>query len=102
MNEQELTPEQKENEVVMETHLFRCIRFVNKSDPGFSALFGLLTDLIEQGKEYPENIKLLIKGMNASIVHHAIHKHTSEDIQKLKKMSEDRIALSKLEAEKCE
>jgi hypothetical protein len=78
-----------ENRVVLESHIFRTLRMVNrKEDIGFSAYWYLLCEVILNGK-YSEDIKLLIKAMQAIMVCHKIVTHADSDIVELKKQSQE-------------
>ena len=74
--------------VVLESHIFRTMRMVNrKEDIGFSGYWGLLCEIILHGKDYSEDVKLLIKAMQGVMVQHKIVTHPDSDIVELKKQA---------------
>lgn len=74
--------------VVLESHIFRTMRMVNrKNDIGFSGYWGLLCEVILNGKDYSEDVKLLIKAMQGVMVQHKIVTHPDSDIVELKKQA---------------
>jgi len=74
--------------VVLESHIWRTMRMVNrKEDIGFSGYWGLLCEVILNGKDYSEDVKLLIKAMQSVMVQHKIVTHPDSDIVELKKQA---------------
>jgi len=74
--------------VVLESHIFRTMRMVNrKEDIGFSGYFGLLCEIILHGTDYSEDVKLLVKAMQGVMVQHKIITHPDSDIVELKKQA---------------
>ena len=85
--------------VVLESHIFRTMRMVNrKNDIGFSGYWGLLCEVILNGKDYSEDVKLLIKAMQGVMVQHRIVVHPDSDIVELKKQAAAEEAKKNLKA----
>jgi len=69
----------KDLEIQLETHVFTCYKYKDSPDSGFSANLHLLLEAIEHSdKVKDENIKLIAKGILASVMHHKIHIHDME------------------------
>jgi hypothetical protein len=72
---------EKKIEVQLETHIFTCVKYSESPDSGFSANLYLLLEAIEHSdKVKDENIKLIAKGILASVMHHKIQKHDMEKV----------------------
>lgn len=79
----EIKPEAPKLEVELESHIFTCIKYKDSPDNGFSANLFLLTEAIEHSdKVKDENIKLIAKGLLASVMNHQIQKHDIEQVNK--------------------
>ena len=98
---EKLTEEEQKahkDRVILESHIFRTMRMVNrKEDIGFSGYWYLLCEVILNGKDYTEDIKLLIKAMQGVMLQHKIITHTDADLLELKKQAQD--AQNKLKEE---
>lgn len=88
---EKLTEEEQKahpDRVVLESHIWRTMRMINrKEDIGFSGYWGLLCEVILNGKDYSEDVKLLIKAMQSVMVQHKIITHPDSDIVELKKQA---------------
>ena len=85
----EVQPETKiaNADVELESHIYTCVKYKNSPDSGFSAnLFLLLEAVQHSDKVTDEDIKLIAKGILASVMHHQIKKH---DMEKLNQQLED-------------
>jgi len=88
---EKLTEEEQKahpDRVVLESHIFRTMRMINrKEDIGFSGYFGLLCEIILHGTDYSEDVKLLVKAMQGVMVQHKIITHPDSDIVELKRQA---------------
>ena len=85
----EVQPETKiaNADVELESHIYTCVKYKNSPDSGFSAnLFLLLEAVQHSDKVTDEDIKLIAKGILASVMHHKIQKH---DMEKVNQQLED-------------
>jgi len=81
MENQEIKP--ADLEIQLESHIFTCVKYKNSPDSGFSANLYLLLEAIEHSdKVTDENIKLIAKGILASVMHHQIQKHDMDKVNK--------------------
>jgi len=89
---EKLTEEEQKahpDRVVLESHIFRTMRMINrKEDIGFSAYWYLLCEVRLNGKDYSEDVKLLIKAMQGVMLQHKIVTHSDADLLELKKQAE--------------
>lgn len=70
-------------EVQLESHIFTCVKYKNTPDSGFSANLYLLLEAVEHSdKVKDENIKLIAKGLLASVMNHQIQKHDMDKVNK--------------------
>ena len=73
----------KNLDIELETHIFTCVKYKDSPDSGFSANLFLLTEAIQHSdKVLDENIKLIAKGLLASVMYHKIQKHDMDEVNK--------------------
>ena len=77
-------------EIQLESHIFTCVKYKDTPDSGFSANLYLLLEAVEHSdKVTDENIKLIAKGILASVMHHQIQKHDMNQVnQRLEEWKE--------------
>jgi hypothetical protein len=72
---------EKKLEVQLESHIFTCVKYIDSPDSGFSANLYLLLEAVEHSDNVKdENIKLIAKGLLASVMHHQIQKHDMDKV----------------------
>jgi len=77
----EIQPEAPKLEVELESHIFTCIKYKDTPDNGFSANLFLLTEAVQHSDLVKdENIKLIAKGLLASIMNHKVQKHDMVEV----------------------
>lgn len=77
----EINPEAPKVEMEIESHVFTCIKYKNTPDSGFSANLFLLTEAVQHSDLVKdENIKLIAKGILASVLHHKVQKHDMDEV----------------------
>jgi hypothetical protein len=65
----------------IESHIFTCIKYKNTPDAGFSSNLFLLTEAVQHSDLVKdENIKLIAKGILASVLHHKVQKHDMGEV----------------------
>ena len=88
---EKLTEEEQKahpDRVVLESHIWRTMRMINrKEDIGFSAYWYLLCEIILNGTDYSEDIKMLIKAMQGVMLQHKIVTHSDADLLELKRQA---------------
>ena len=73
----------KNLDIELETHIFTCVKYKDSPDAGFSANLYLLTEAVQHSdKVTDENIKLIAKGLLASVMYHKIQKHDMDEVNK--------------------
>lgn len=71
----------KDLDIQLESHIFTCVKYKDSPDNGFSGNLFLLCEAVEHSdKVTDEGIKLIAKGLLASVMHHQIQKHDMDKV----------------------
>lgn len=81
----------KDLEIQLETHIFTCVRYKDTPDAGFTSNLWLLIEAVQHSdKVSDEGIKLVAKGLLASVMNHQIQKHDMSEVnERLLKFREE-------------
>ncbi len=84
-----------------ETHLFTCIKYLNTPDSGFTNNLYLFLEAVQQSDNVKdEDLKIMAKGILASVANHKIVLHDMEEMnENLLKYREEKEKTENLKAE---